>query len=90
MAVNLQETDATVLRFRKEYKLSFTTLLDSSGDVGAAFGIHGIPTTFILDKNGIIIGKVMGPRAWDSRDSFALFEYLVDSSVAGSNPKSTN
>jgi hypothetical protein len=57
--------------------------------VGAAFGIHGIPTTFILDKNGIIIGKVMGPREWDSRDSFALFDYLTDNTVAGSNSKST-
>jgi thiol-disulfide isomerase/thioredoxin len=90
VAVDLQETDATVLKFLEKYKLTFTTLLDSTGDVGAAFGIHGIPTTFILDKNGVIIGKVMGPREWDSRDSFALFEYLTDRSVAGSNSKSTN
>jgi thiol-disulfide isomerase/thioredoxin len=90
VAVDLQETDATVLKFLEKYKLTFTTLLDSTGDVGAAFGIHGIPTTFILDKNGVIIGKVMGPREWDSRDSFALFEYLTDSFVAGSNSKSTN
>ena len=89
VAVNLQESDATVLKFFKEHKLTFTTLLDSTGDVGTAFGIRGIPTTFILDKNGIIIGKVMGPREWDSRDSFALFEYLTDSDVAGLNSKSS-
>ena len=90
VAVNLQESDATVLRFFKEHKLTFTTLLDSTGDVGTVFRIRGIPTTFILDKNGIIIGKVMGPREWDSRDSFALFEYLTDSDVAGLNSKLTN
>jgi thiol-disulfide isomerase/thioredoxin len=90
VAIDLQETDATVLKFLEKYKLTFTTVIDSTGDVGAAFGIHGIPTTFILDKNGVIIGKVMGPREWDSRDSFALFEYLTDRSVAGSNSKSTN
>jgi len=78
LGINLQESDATVLKFYKENKLTFTTLLDSAGDVGAAFGIRGIPTTFILDKNGIIIGRVMGPREWDSRDAFALFEYLID------------
>jgi thiol-disulfide isomerase/thioredoxin len=89
LGINLQESDAIVLKFFKDLKLTFTTLLDSTGDVGTAFRIRGIPTTFILDKNGIIIGKVMGPREWDSRDSFALFDYLTDNTVAGSNSKST-
>jgi len=89
VGINLQESDATVLKFYKENQLTFTTLLDATGDVGAAFRIRGIPTTFILDKNGIIIGKVMGPREWDSRDSFALFEYLTDNTVAGTNSKSS-
>ena len=78
VGINLQESEATILKFYKEHKLTFTTLLDSTGDVGTAFRIRGIPTTFILDKNGIIIGKALGPREWDSRDSFALFEYLTD------------
>ena len=88
VGINLQESEATILKFYKEHKLTFTTLLDSTGDVGNAFRIRGIPTTFILDKNGIIIGKALGPREWDSRDSFALFEYLTDSYVAGANSKS--
>lgn len=78
VGINLQESEETVLEFYKEHKLTFTTLLDSTGEVGTEFRIRGIPTTFILDKNGIIIGRVMGPREWDSRDSFALFEYLND------------
>ena len=87
VGINLQESDATVLKFLKEHQLTFTTLLDSNGKVGAAFRIRGIPTTFILDKSGIIIGRAMGPREWDSRDSFALFEYLTEGGVAGSNSK---
>jgi peroxiredoxin len=89
VTVNLQESEATVLKFFKEHKLTFTTLLDEAGEVGAAFGIRGIPTTFIVDKNGSIIGKALGPRDWDSRDSYALFEYLTASTAAGSNLKST-
>jgi hypothetical protein len=40
---------------------------------------------FILDKNGRMIGKALGPREWESKDSIALFEYLSDSYVASSN-----
>jgi peroxiredoxin len=85
MAINLQESASTVKKFFKEYKLTFTALLDITGDVGAALGIRSIPMTFILDKSGRIIGKALGPRQWEGKESIALFEYLTDSSVAHSN-----
>jgi thiol-disulfide isomerase/thioredoxin len=90
LAINLQESAARVKQFYKEYKLTFTTLLDITGDVGAALSIRSIPTTYILDKNGRIIGKALGPREWESKKSIALFEHLTDSYVASSNSKSTN
>ena len=90
VAINLQESASRVKQFYKEYKLTFTTLLDTTGDVGAGLGIRSIPTTFILDKNGRIIGKALGPREWEGKKSIALFEYLTDSYVADLNPKSAN
>jgi len=90
VAINLQESASRVEQFYKEHKLTFTTLLDITGDVGAGLGIRSIPTTFILDKNGRIIGKALGPREWEGKKSIALFEYLTDSTVADSNSKSTN
>lgn len=90
LAINLQESASRVKQFYKEHKLTFTTLLDTTGDVGAGLGIRSIPTTFILDKNGRIIGKVLGPREWESKESIALFDYLTDSTVASSNLESIN
>ena len=82
VAVNLQEPVAQVKQFFKDYKLTFTALLDSDGEVGAHFRITAIPTTFILNKQGIIIGKVTGPRKWEDKKAFALFEHLTNRSVA--------
>jgi len=82
VAINLQESAARVKQFYEEYKLTFTALLDITGDVSAGLGIRSIPTTFILDKNGRIIGKALGPREWESKDAIALFEYLTESTVA--------
>ena len=90
LAVNLQESASKIRQFFKEYKLTFLALLDTTGDVGAAFGIRSIPMTFILDKNGRIIGKILGPREWESKKSIALFDYLTDSTVASSNLESIN
>jgi thiol-disulfide isomerase/thioredoxin len=82
VAVNLQEPVAQVKQFFKDYTLTFTALLDSDGEVGAHFRITAIPTTFILNKQGIIIGKVTGPRKWEGKKAFALFEHLTNRSVS--------
>ena len=78
VTINLQESASQVKGFFKEFKLSFTALLDTTGEVGASFGIRAIPTTYILDKTGRIIGQVNGSREWDSKEAIALFENLID------------
>jgi peroxiredoxin len=78
IAINLQEPAERVKQFFNDHKLTFTTLLDIKGLVGAEFGIRSIPSTFILDKEGRIIGKALGPREWDGDQAMALFDYLVE------------
>jgi len=78
VTVNIQESASQVKFFFEKYKLTFTALLDTTGEVSTDFGIRAIPTTFILDKSGQIIGRIAGPREWDSRTSVAMFENLAD------------
>ena len=78
IAVNLQEPALRVKDFLKKYPLTFTILLDSKGKIGPQFRIRAVPTTFILDKNGGIIGRALGSRPWDSKESMALFEHLIN------------
>ena len=84
VTINLQESASQVKRFFKEYKLTFTALLDSDGEVGIRFRINAIPTTYILDKDGQIIAKAIGPRKWDRKKSIVLFDHLTNKFVATS------
>jgi peroxiredoxin len=77
VAIDIQAPAHSVKEFFKEYKLTFIALLDSQGKAADLFGIGSIPTTFILDKRGRIIGGAVGARKWDSKESEALFDYLV-------------
>jgi thiol-disulfide isomerase/thioredoxin len=90
VAINLQESTSQVKAFFKEFKLTFTALLDSTGEVGASFGIRAIPTTYILDKTGRIIGRVNGPREWDSKAAIALFENLIDNDTLAAASETAN
>jgi peroxiredoxin len=82
LAVSLQESPSTVRDFFAEHKLAFSALLDSDGKARNSFGVGTIPTTFILDKKGRIISRVVGPREWDTKDSFALFDHLINEGAA--------
>ncbi len=54
LGMNLSESVATVTEFMKTNGLTFPILLDTGQDVARDYNIRGIPTTFFIDKNGII------------------------------------
>jgi peroxiredoxin len=78
LAVSLREAESRVRPYVKREKLTFPILLDRDGQVGRSFGIRSIPTTFIIDREGAMIGKAVGSRKWDGPAAKALFEHLID------------
>ncbi|MBW2435139.1 MAG: TlpA family protein disulfide reductase [Deltaproteobacteria bacterium] len=78
IAVNMQESAMRVKSFFEKLQLSFTALLDTSGEVAAGMAVTALPTTYFMDKEGGIIGVALGPREWDNRASIELFEFLIN------------
>jgi len=60
LAINLGESSSTVEAFMQSNNLSFTVLLDTTQVTAQGYNISGIPTTFFIDKDGIIQDKVIG------------------------------
>ena len=60
LAVNIGETPSAAEGFMQSGNLSFPVLLDTNQDVALKYNIRGIPTTFFIDKDGIIQEKKVG------------------------------
>ncbi len=62
LAVNMTYQDAAVdiAPFVNEYSLTFPILLDESGAVGSAYQLRSLPSSFFIDRNGIIQEVVIG------------------------------
>ena len=58
---------AVVTPFIQTYGLTFPVLLDPQDIVGRQLQVSGIPTSYLLDKRGRVIGLVIGERDWNSR-----------------------
>lgn len=61
LAVNIGEPRDDVRSFAKRVGINFPVLLDLSGQVTARYRVEWTPTTFVLDKSGVIRAKVVGP-----------------------------
>ena len=77
VAVNVQESADTAKRFVQKNGYTFTVLLDSNGDVSAVYSVVYIPTTYIIDKDGRLVGKAAGAREWGSSPISNLMEELL-------------
>ena len=72
VALNSQETDEQVADFVENVGMSFPVLLDTGGRVGAAYSIRAIPTTYIIDPQGYILGRMVGTRDWYTPEIISL------------------
>ena len=77
LAVAMQQRREQVAPFFKELGLHYTALLDIEGDVSSRFNVRGLPTTILIDCSGHLIGKVTGPRPWNSPAVHRLMLALV-------------
>lgn len=70
LGVDVEEDAETVRKFVQENGYSWLFLLDSDGKVSRSYQVSGIPTTFFIDREGIIrdlqIGELSAP-ALESR-----------------------
>lgn len=52
--------------FKKVGLSNLEIAVDPKGKVGRDFKIRGLPTSFVIDKSGKIVGKVEGQAKWDA------------------------
>ncbi len=81
LAVNLREDNKPVNNFMDELGLDFTVLLDRTGKVGAQYGVRSIPTTYLIDRDGSIIGRAIGAREWDAPEYQSIFEKILRNGI---------
>jgi peroxiredoxin len=77
IGINARERTAAVREYSKELGLTFPLVLDSRGEINAAYGVMGLPTTFIVGRDGRAVALAVGPREWTSVPARALIQTLL-------------
>ena len=55
--IDIDESQETVSRFVSKYQIPFTTLLDAQAKVAFSYGIVGVPTMILINKDSRILSR---------------------------------
>jgi len=67
LGVNVTDKDSVeaARRFESVYKVTWPTALDVSGSISDTYRVLAIPTTFFVNRDGIVVARVEGPLGAD-------------------------
>ena len=79
LAVNVEENGQDVVaEFLQKTPYSFPILLDEDAGIQNTYKVFRFPETFIIDKNGIIVEKIIGGRDWMRGATFKTIDFLLN------------
>jgi peroxiredoxin len=70
-------TKKDIPSFIESMKLTFPILTDSWGQTDKRYKLMGVPETYIIDQDGVLREKVIGPRDWTEKASVTTIVQLV-------------
>lgn len=78
LLVDVREDAPLVKRTVAERGYTARVLLDRTGDVaGKAYGVWGTPTVYVIDREGRLLARIVGPRDWTKREARRFVEELL-------------
>ena len=68
LAVAMGENVDKINRFSKKNSFTFPLLSDENMEITKLYGVKNIPVTYLIDSEGIILGRALGIRNWSSQE----------------------
>jgi len=69
--------------FRRSNIHHLDAYVDVDHAVAAAFAARAIPKTLIIDRDGNVVGSLVGATEWDSADAQALIHHYLEQAASG-------
>jgi len=77
ISIDRVTTKKDIPPFIKSLNLTFPVLVDSWGQTDKRYKLMGVPETYIIDQQGILREKIIGPRDWTVLDNLQTITGLL-------------
>lgn len=75
--IDTKESREAILKFLEKQPAQFSILLDTKGKVGRLFGVWAHPTTYLIDRQGIVRYRSVGAVDWTNAEAKGIIEQLL-------------
>jgi cytochrome c biogenesis protein CcmG, thiol:disulfide interchange protein DsbE len=65
-------------KFLQDYRINFPTFVDGAKKIEAEYGTVMIPETYLIDRDGRLARKIVGPQDWQSPEVMNSIEVLLN------------
>jgi len=72
-----EDEERNVRNFVQKSGMSFPVLVDSNGKVYNSYRCRGVPTTLLIDREGVIVGRYLGMRDWTGQEFISKLEEVL-------------
>ncbi|MDG1178684.1 MAG: TlpA disulfide reductase family protein [SAR324 cluster bacterium] len=74
LAVGMGESVEKIKAFFNKYSFTFPLLADNRMKITKLYGVRNIPVTYLIDPDGVVLGRALGVRDWASPDLLAFID----------------
>jgi thiol-disulfide isomerase/thioredoxin len=76
-AINMSESQKDVAHFMAQKGFHFPVMLDLEGTATSSYAVQGLPSTYLIDCAGNLLGHVIGILEWTSDATRDLLDALL-------------
>ena len=78
IGVNVKDKRPDALAFVKRLQITYPILFDPRGEVGELYGAYGMPLSYLIDRNGIVVARLLGDADWYTPGARNVIRALVE------------
>jgi cytochrome c biogenesis protein CcmG/thiol:disulfide interchange protein DsbE len=80
LGVSIDEDETAYDKFIRDQHINFITYRDPSKQIATDYGTSMWPETYIIDRKGKLVRKIIGPQDWNSPQMTAYFDAILGQS----------
>jgi len=77
LGISIDEDPTPYEKFLVDHPIGFPTYCQRNKKVSLAYGTSMIPETYVIDRQGQIARKIIGPQQWDSAEMLLYFDSIL-------------
>jgi cytochrome c biogenesis protein CcmG/thiol:disulfide interchange protein DsbE len=77
VGVSIDRNEKLYRQFLQRMPMAFETARDPEADISASYGTFQIPETYVIDRNGKVVEKVISNRNWMDPEFVARVKALL-------------